>query len=157
MIKAVDFAKKHNTSRQAVTQAVHMYKKKNNGEYPKWVVKSKKDLFINEKFLEEYRDARKHIWITAHDYYYYLTYVVGLAQLQIAKRIAYETGFKVEALVSYLNNYLFASFNENILSTQFSIYQVVFMKYAERSIPHFHRLGICGNIDGYKERLKDMI
>jgi len=156
MIKAKKFEHKYDCTTQAVTQAIQAHKKKNNGEYPKWAIKQGKEIYVNEEYLLTFTTARKRLWIVAHDYFFFLTYVVGMSQSEIARKISHRTGYEQSNLTTYLSCDLFTAFNEKLLATFVSRYQIALIKYAESVIPHFHRLGLSGKIDGYKKRLKDM-
>lgn len=121
-----------------------------------WAKKVGKDLLVDEAYLLDLQEYRKRLWLSAHEYYYYFTYVLDLSVMKISKMMSVELGTAVSSWNTYFCDALFTRVDEKRITDMYISERLEqFVKVSEEIIPQCHMRNI-GDI-GYKNRLKDMI
>ena len=151
MITLKRFCDKYKISKESV------YTKRSMGIAKEWVFMSERDgLMIDEDYLIKYREEADRLWLVSHDYYYYLNYVVGISDIDIARRLVKR--FKetnISGWSSWLTSDIFMIVNLSIISKIRNSKRIQFIEWAESVIPKLDK--ILKNEKEYKKRLKDMV
>ena len=147
MIPATKFCEKYNIS------TANIYAHHHNN-VASWITKKDGNLFVDEEYLLHIQAERKRLWLLAHDYYFYFTYVLDVKPYTLAKSIAKKTNGSRHNWSTYLSESLFSPIVASFLNTTIAKYLTQFIAVCEEMIPTIHKK--LRHDKEYQLRLKDM-
>ena len=121
---------------------------------PEWIIEQGTTCIVDEKYLLKIQDYRRKLWLCAHDYYYYFTYVLEVSQFKIAEIISEYFDESHRSWNMYLHKDLFQNIEKSLVDIKISTKLSKFIEFAEISIGLVHNKK--RNNKEYLKRLKDM-
>ena len=148
MLNAKTFEEKYNLRYNHINVVLSTKK-------PHWIVKKGHSLYVDEEYLIKFQKNSKRLWLVAHDYYYYLSYVLQLTDTDISILMEKNSNSKLGTWKTFFNERLFKQQTYSIVNTSRSEMLETFIKVSEMYIPKFHKVRMKNR--QYKNRLKDML
>jgi len=99
-----------------------------------------KKLFIDMEYLEKHKENYIKMWNAAHEYYYYITYTLGISAHKLAKGLSEYAGTSVGSWDTYMSNALWSRIDDkSILSIHRPKQLLEFLEFCEYAIPRLKK------------------
>lgn len=148
LIPVMEFSKLYGVSEKNI----YSMSKKNS---PEWIKKIGSTLMIDSEYLIEHQEWSRSLWLMAHDYYYYFTYVMQVPQFVLAQVIAEFYDDSISSWSQFMQIRLFNYTEKSLIHLSVPQKLIMFVELSEILIKKLH-IRLRSN-KKYQCYLRDMI